>query len=60
MVGLVELENDDTDTAIADLAAGLNAITGASTKGRIQKCAKLEKPGAASGGKATAHKKKKR
>ncbi|MCP4335504.1 MAG: ExeM/NucH family extracellular endonuclease [Gammaproteobacteria bacterium] len=31
VVGLVELENDDADTAIADLAAGLNAITGSST-----------------------------
>ncbi|MCP4767236.1 MAG: ExeM/NucH family extracellular endonuclease [Gammaproteobacteria bacterium] len=31
VVGLAELENDDADTAIADLAAGLGAITGAGT-----------------------------
>lgn len=31
VLGLVELENDDTDTAIADLAAGFNAIAGAGT-----------------------------
>jgi predicted extracellular nuclease len=29
VVGLVELENDDTDTTIGDLAAGLNAFAGA-------------------------------
>ena len=31
VVGLVELENDDADSAVADLVAGLNAIVGAGT-----------------------------